>query len=50
MKTIEVRSKVWLEVDDEPLLGERRERLLRLAEQAFVDRRFAAAFGNAPEK
>ena len=33
MKSIEVRSKVWLEVDGEPLLGEGRERLLRLIEQ-----------------
>lgn len=28
-----MRSKVWLEVDGEPLLGEGRERLLRLIEQ-----------------
>lgn len=33
MKKLEVRSKVWLEVDGEPLLGEGRERLLRLIEQ-----------------
>jgi len=29
MRRLEVRSKVWLEVDGEPLLGEGRERLLR---------------------
>jgi molybdate transport system regulatory protein len=28
-----VRSKVWLEVDGEPLLGEGRERLLRFIDQ-----------------
>jgi len=28
MKSIRVRSKVWLEVDGEPLLGDGRERLL----------------------
>lgn len=28
-----MRSKVWLEVDGEPLLGEGRERLLRMIEQ-----------------
>ncbi|HEY7745443.1 MAG TPA: LysR family transcriptional regulator [Desulfuromonadales bacterium] len=33
MKKLEVRSKVWLEVDGEPLLGEGRERLLLLIEQ-----------------
>jgi molybdate transport system regulatory protein len=33
VKRLEVRSKVWLEVDGEPLLGEGRERLLRLIEQ-----------------
>ena len=33
MKNPEVRSKVWLELDGEPLLGEGRERLLRLIEQ-----------------
>ena len=33
MKRLEVRSKVWLEVAGEPLLGEGRERLLRLIEQ-----------------
>jgi molybdate transport system regulatory protein len=30
MKPLRVRSKVWLEVDGEPLLGDGRERLLRL--------------------
>lgn len=34
MKKLEVRSKVWLEVDGEPLLGEGRERLLLLIEQS----------------
>jgi molybdate transport system regulatory protein len=33
VKKLEVRSKIWLEVDGEPLLGEGRERLLRLIEQ-----------------
>jgi molybdate transport system regulatory protein len=33
VKSLEVRSKVWLEVGGEPLLGEGRERLLRLIEQ-----------------
>lgn len=30
MNRLEVRSKVWLEVEGEPLLGEGREKLLRL--------------------
>ena len=30
MRPLQVRSKVWLEVDGEPLLGDGRERLLRL--------------------
>jgi molybdate transport system regulatory protein len=33
MKTLRVRSKVWLEVDGEPLLGDGRERLLRLIDE-----------------
>lgn len=33
MKPLQVRSKVWLEVDGEPLLGDGRERLLRLIEE-----------------
>jgi molybdate transport system regulatory protein len=33
VKRLEVRSKVWLEVDGEPLLGEGRERLLRFIDQ-----------------
>ena len=33
MKPLRVRSKVWLEVDGEPLLGDGRERLLRLIDE-----------------
>lgn len=33
MKNLEVRSKVWLEVEGEPLLGRGRELLLRLIER-----------------
>jgi molybdate transport system regulatory protein len=33
MTRLKVRSKIWLEVDGEPLLGEGRERLLKLIEQ-----------------
>jgi len=33
MKSLQVRSKVWLEVDGEPLLGDGRERLLRLIDE-----------------
>jgi molybdate transport system regulatory protein len=33
VKKLEVRSKIWLEVEGEPLLGEGRERLLCLIEQ-----------------
>lgn len=32
MKSIQVRSKVWLEVDGEPFLGDGRYRLLRAVE------------------
>ena len=34
MKSIRVRSKVWLEVDGEPLLGDGRYRLLRAVERS----------------
>jgi molybdate transport system regulatory protein len=33
MTRLKVRSKVWLEVEGEPVLGEGRERLLHLIEQ-----------------
>lgn len=33
MTQLKVRSKIWLEVDGEPLLGEGRERLLKLIER-----------------
>ncbi len=33
MTRLQVRSKIWLEIDGEPLLGEGRERLLNLIEQ-----------------
>ncbi len=33
MTLLKVRSKIWLEVDGEPVLGEGRERLLTLIEQ-----------------
>ena len=33
MKPLRVRSKVWLEVDHEPLLGDGREQLLRLIDE-----------------
>lgn len=33
MKTLQVRSKVWLEVDGAPLLGDGRERLLHLIDE-----------------
>lgn len=34
MKPLRVRSKVWLEVDGEPFLGDGRYRLLRAVEQS----------------
>ncbi len=33
MKPLRVRSKIWLEADGEPLLGDGRERLLRLIDE-----------------
>lgn len=33
MKSLQVRSKIWLEVDGAPLLGDGRERLLRLIDE-----------------
>ncbi|BCR03708.1 hypothetical protein DESUT3_07770 [Desulfuromonas versatilis] len=33
MKPLRVRSKVWLEADGEPLLGDGREQLLRLIDE-----------------
>lgn len=34
MKGIRIRTKIWLEVDGEPLLGEGREQLLRAIDRA----------------
>ena len=34
MKSIQVRTKVWLEVDGEPLIGDGRERLLLAIERS----------------
>ncbi len=33
MKPLQVRSKIWLELDGAPLLGDGRERLLRLIDE-----------------
>jgi molybdate transport system regulatory protein len=33
MKALQVHSKIWLEVEGEPLLGDGRERLLRLIDE-----------------
>jgi molybdate transport system regulatory protein len=45
MTQLKVRSKVWLEVDGEPLLGEGRERLLSLVKQTGSISAAARAMG-----
>jgi molybdate transport system regulatory protein len=45
MTPLKVRSKVWLEVDGQPLLGEGRERLLNLIEQTGSISAAARAMG-----
>jgi molybdate transport system regulatory protein len=45
MSAMAVRSKVWLEVDGEPLLGEGREQLLNLVEQTGSISAAARAMG-----
>ncbi|PNU20985.1 ModE family transcriptional regulator [Geothermobacter hydrogeniphilus] len=45
MKTIRVRSKVWLEVDGEPLLGDGRERLLQAIQRTGSLNAAAAELG-----
>ncbi len=45
MKSIRVRTKVWLEVDGEPLLGDGRERLLLAIERSGSLNAAAAELG-----
>ncbi|MDW7644376.1 MAG: winged helix-turn-helix domain-containing protein [Desulfuromonadales bacterium] len=45
MTTVQARSKVWLEVDGQPLLGDGRERLLRLVHETGSISAAARAMG-----